>query len=390
MSHLLEQPVLKPEIQKFVQESGTDEWRKLNTDQRYQILHALQRFGILSDIDFIGLNWLLEAKALDVLSEKHLKEKIDSIRRTVQQKTASNLPEIPDLVIKKPAPITSLAKLQERMVDPNEMAERFKKFGINLFGKRLEWGSYYLHTKYWHPGEEKTLHIPSISESSMQQFEDALKNRVIDTVAFNDRRLGDGQALHRLTDLNNPHFIKELDQSANADASKLRQLILINEPHHQATLITKRDKKFLRKAKKDTEQYVIRQINEERKQRGRSPNKVQLIGFSVGGGEQPNIQNFSTKLTKPGWTGMDIGTINRILAFLSETDPAAAQAFVAINGEAHFANNFTQDGKAIGFEFCQIADDNSFIATPKRYGSIFTTNNHAPYIPMLVGTPGCT
>lgn len=384
MSYELEQPVLKPQIQEFVENAEPEAWRKINADQRYQILHALQRFGVLSDTGFISLNWLLEAKALDIASEKYLKEKIDGIRRAVKEKTAKNLPVIPDLVIKRSAPKPTLATISEKMVSPKEMDERFKKLGINLEAKRLDWGRFYMRSKYWQSGESRALHITSISEASMQQFEDALRNRLIDTVAFDDQRLGDGEAVHRLTGLENHYLIDELNQSSNADAAKLRQLVLINEPLPIGIKTTRRDRKFLHKSKKDTEQFVIGQVNKEK--RPHNPKAVRLIGFSVGGGEHHTIQNMAQKLTQPGWNGMSIGTINRILAFLSEKDPDAVRGFTSMNHDAHFANNFTKEGKPIGFQICPVDED--LIATPKTYRSIFTTKHHSPYIPMLVGSPG--
>lgn len=381
MSYELEQPVLKPQIQEFVEKAEPEAWRKINADQRYQMLHALQKFGVLSDVNFISLNWLLEAKTLDIASEKYLKEKIDSIRRAVKEKTAASLPVIPDLPIKRRARKPELATISEKMVDPKEMDERFKKFGIDLEAKRLDWGRFYMHSKYWQPGEPRALRIPSISETSMQQFEDALRNRLIDTIAFDDQRLGDGDAVQRLTDLNNEYLIDALNQSSNAEASRLRQLILINEPLPIGVKTTKRDRKFLHKSKKDTEQFVIGQVNKEKNQR--NSKAVRLIGFSVGGGEHHTIQNMAQKLTQPGWNGMSIGTINRILAFLSEKDPDAVRGFASMNHDAHFANNFTDEGKPVGFSFCAVDED--LIATPKTYRSIFTTKHHSPFIPMLVG-----
>lgn len=380
MSYEFEQPVLKPQIQEFVEKAEPEAWRKINADQRYQILHALQKFGVLSDVNFISLNWLLEAKTLDIASEKYLKEKIDGIRRAVKEKTAAALPVIPDLPIKKRTRKPELATISEKMVDPKEMDERFKKFGINLEAKRLDWGRFYMHSKYWQPGEPRALRISPISETSMQQFEEALRNRLIDTVAFDDQRLGDGDAVQRLTDLNNEYLIDELNQSSNANASRLRQLILINEPLPIGVKTTKRDRKFLHKSKKDTEQFVIGQVNKEKNQH--NSKAVRLIGFSVGGGEHHTIQNMAQKLTQPGWNGMSIGTINRILAFLSEKDPDAVRGFASMNHDTHFANNFTGEGKPIGFSLCAVDED--LIATPKTYRSIFTTKHHSPYIPMLV------
>jgi hypothetical protein len=385
MSYQLEQPVLKPEIQKFVQTADSDAWRKLNQDQRYQILHALQRFGVLSDTGFISLNWLLEAKALDLVSEKYLKEKINGIRKAVQEKLNAILPVIPDLDLPKRDVKPELARPEERMLDINEMEERFKKFGINLFKTRLKWGGFYIRNKYWKPGEPKSLPIPSISEYSMQQFESALETRQIDTIAFDDCRLGEGQALHHLTDLNNPYLIKVLDQSRQASPKKLRELLLINEPLPQGTHTTKRDKKFLRKAKEDTERLVIKQINQEQTLRGRTQKPIQLIGFSISGAEHYDIPTTAEKFRQPGWTAMSIGTINRILAFLTAKDPEAARAFLSVNSEAHFTNNFTAEGKPIGFEICEIPQGNTIIATPKPRRNIFATNNQSPFIPVLVG-----
>lgn len=385
MSYQLEQPVLKPEIQKFVQTADSDAWRKLNQDQRYQILHALQRFGVLSDTGFISLNWLLEAKALDVASEKYLKEKIDGIRKAVQEKSIATLPVIPDLDLPKHDIKPALARPEERMLDINEMEERFKKFGIDLFKTRLKWGGFYIRNKYWKPGEPRVLHIPSISEASMHQFEDALQSRKIDSIAFDDCRLGDGQALHHLTDFNNPYLIKELDQSSQASPQKLRELLLINEPLPQGTHATKRDKKFLRKAKEDTEKLVIRQVNHEQNLRGRSQKPIQIIGYSVSGSERYDIPTTAEKFRQPGWTAMSIGTINRLLAYLTAKDPEAARAFLSINSDAHFANNFTTEGKPIGFEICEVPQDKTIIATPKPRRNIFATNNQSPFIPVLVG-----
>gem|GEM_PF-3726635 len=385
MSEQLEQLELKPQIREFVDRANLEEWQKLNIDQRAQIITALQRFGVIDHVKIIGLTWMLDCKALNIVEEQRLQSTITSLRDAVRVKIDKlKKPQIPDLELPPPPPRKpnpQLMRTTERPLDPLEMAHRFQKRGINLFTLREAWSNFYLQSGYWHSGREKTTPLPIISEKSMQQFEEALKSGVIDCIALDDGRLGDGQALHRLTGLHKSN-IPELDKSVSANNTQIRQLLEANQPQLKIAQ-TKRDKKDFRKAKRETEQTIITNAQENNKGKDR---RVRLIGFSIEGNNQLNIQYAIQQLKQPGWSAMSIGTINRVLSYLYSQDPSSAYDFLEKHPHAMFANNFTTEGRCVGFEIIHPPSVDVPIATPHMYRSIFTINGQTPFIPVLVGS----